>query len=407
MKHLSILAIFVIFASCNSTKDKKLNKGDYTFSIETIDSLLKVSEERYLEMSKTLKKGELPKTFENDTFRVSDVAWWCSGFYPGTLWYLYENTKNEATRILADSMTVRLKAEMNDRSQHDLGFILYCSYGNGLRLTNNQAYKPIMLKGAESLISRYKPTVGCTKSWDWGGKEKNWQCPVIIDNMMNLEFLFWAAKESGNKAYYDKAVTHSLNTMKNHYRPDFSSYHVVDYDSTNGNVRSQITHQGYSNSSAWARGQAWGLYGFAMVYRETKDEKFREHATKIAEFILNNPNYPKDGVPYWDFNAPNIPNALRDASAGAIIASALLELQSYVDTALSKKYFIAAENILKTLSSHSYFAEKGTNGNFILKHSVGHFMGKKEVDVPLTYADYYYVEALIRYKKIIQKIQNK
>jgi uncharacterized protein YyaL (SSP411 family) len=163
------------------------------------------------------------------------------------------------------------------------------------------------------------------------------------------------------------------------------------------------THQGYADDSAWGRGQAWGLYGYTLMYRETKEPRYLEHAKNIASFLLNHPNMPEDKIPYWDYNAPDIPNALRDASAGAVMASALIELSGYVDAALAKTYLNVAETQLRTLSSPEYFAEKGTNGNFFLKRSVGSLPGKSEVDVPLTYADYYYIEALLRYQALNNK----
>jgi uncharacterized protein YyaL (SSP411 family) len=191
------------------------------------------------------------------------------------------------------------------------------------------------------------------------------------------------------------AITHANTTMKNHFRPDGSSYHVVDYNPQTGNVISKITAQGYADESAWARGQAWGLYSFTMCYRYTKDKKYLDFAEKIAKFILNNPNYPKDGVPYWDFNAPNIPNAPRDASSGAILASGLIELSSYTND----KYLKQAIHIVKSLASDDYTAKFGENGYFVLKNSVGSLPMGNEVSVPLNYADYYYIEALLELKK--------
>ncbi|MDR1938447.1 MAG: glycoside hydrolase family 88 protein, partial [Tannerellaceae bacterium] len=252
--------------------------------------------------------------------------------------------------------------------------------------------------GAESLASRFNPVIGCIKSWDHNTNK--WQFPVIIDNMMNLEFLFWASRESGDSKYRDICISHADKTITNHFRPDYSSYHVVSYDTITGQVEKKNTHQGYADESAWARGQAWGLYGFVVMYRETQDVKYLEQAKNIAGFILNHPNLPADKIPFWDFNAPDIPNAKRDASAGAIICSALVELSGYVDEDLSKSYLQVAETQIRTLSSPEYFAEKGTNANFILKHSVGHLPGNSEIDVPLTYADYYYIEAMLRFASL-------
>ena len=367
---------------------------------DLIKDRLDRSAEQYLLMAESLKDqpDRLPRSLDAEgKLRTSDAGWWCSGFVPGTLWYLYEHNQSGKLLDAARDYTSRVEKEKYNRGTHDLGFMLYCSFGNGYRLTDDAAYRDVMLIGAESLASRFNPTVGCIKSW---GSDPNWQFPVIIDNMMNLEFLLWASKASGDPKYRDICVSHSDVTMEHHFRPDFSTYHVVSYDTISGQVEVKNTHQGYADETAWARGQAWGFYGYVLMYRETKEARYLQQAKHIAAFMLNHPNMPADKIPYWDFDAPEIPNALRDASAGALIASALIELSGYVDAALAKKYLDVAEIQLRTLSSPEYFAEKGTNGNFILKHSVGHMPGKSEIDVPLTYADYYYVEALLRYQSL-------
>ena len=367
---------------------------------DLIKDRLDRSAEKSLLMAESLKDkpGLLPRSFNaKGEFVTSNSSWWCSGFFPGVLWYLYQHNNSDVLLDYARNFTARIEKEKDNTGTHDLGFMLYCSFGNGFRLTGDTAYRRIMLTGAESLASRFNPTVGCIQSW---GANRQWQYPVIIDNMMNLEFLFWASKESGDPKYRDICVTHADNTMKHFYRPDFSSYHVVSFDPATGQVEVKNTHQGYSDASAWARGQVWGFYGFVVMYRETKDAKYLEHAKNIAAFLLNHPNLPEDKIPFWDFNAPNIPYALRDASAGAIMASALIELSGYVDAAMSKTYLNVAEKQIRALSSPEYFTEKGSYGNFILKRGVGHIPGNSEVDAPLTYADYYYIEALTRFQAL-------
>jgi uncharacterized protein YyaL (SSP411 family) len=281
--------------------------------------------------------------------------------------------------------------------------MLYCPFGNGFRLTKNEAYKPILLTGAQSLSTRFNPSVGVIKSWN---KFQTYDYPVIIDNMMNLEFLFWAAKNGGDKRLREIAITHADNTLKNHFRPDNSSYHVVCYN-PDGTVAAKKTAQGAADNSAWARGQAWGLYGYTVMYRETKDKKYLEQARKIADFYLSHPNLPADKIPYWDFNAPGestpgIPNEERDASAGAIAASALLELSTYGGPS-AKTYYQQAERMLQSLSSPAYKAKPGGDNHFILVHSVGNKPGKSEIDTPIIYADYYYLEALLRYDALRKK----
>jgi unsaturated chondroitin disaccharide hydrolase len=276
--------------------------------------------------------------------------------------------------------------------------MLYCSFGNGLRLTGNDAYNDILLTGARSLSTRFRPNIGCIQSW---GSRNGWQCPVIIDNMMNLELLMWAFRKTGDSSFYKIAVTHADTTIKNHFRKDYSTWHVVSYDTISGKVETKQTAQGAADESSWARGQSWGLYGYTMMYRETGLQRYLDQAQGIADFLISHPNLPDDKIPYWDYNAPGIPDAQRDASAGAIMASALIELSGFVDPGKSRNYLDVAERQIRSLASPAYMAEPGGNGNFILMHSVGSLPANSEVDVPLTYADYYFIEALIRLRRLM------
>ncbi|NLP56858.1 glycoside hydrolase family 88 protein [Lutibacter sp. B1] len=388
-KYQPFLLLAILIATASScTTEKALDNN--------LDTTLNLASKQYSYLMRKLPEGKYPKTYnaKNDKLETSGSGWWCSGFYPGTLLYLNEVIPNDALKNEADRVLEDLKKEQYNTSTHDLGFMMYCSFGNAYRLNPKPEYEEVLMNSAKSLASRFNKTVGCIKSWDSPGDNYL----VIIDNMMNLELLFWATKHSGDSTYYKIAVTHANTTMKNHFRKDYSSYHVVNYNVNDGSVKKKRTAQGASDESAWARGQAWGLYGYTVMYRETKEKKYLDQAVHIAEFILNNPNLPKDKIPYWDFNAPGIPNTLRDSSAGAIMASALLELQNYVDAEKSERYLKTAQTMLTTLTSSEYLAEEGTNGGFILKHGVGHIPENTEVDVPLTYGDYYLVEALLRYK---------
>lgn len=378
-------AATLLFSSC------AVNKLD-----KQIDLTLNRGVAQYNYMIKKLPAGKYPKTYyaDKDKFETSKSDWWCSGFYPGTLIYLDEASKTQVFKKEIDRVLQDLKREQFNTTTHDLGFMMFCSFGNANRLNPSPEYAAILMHSAKSLSSRFNETVGCIKSWD----STDDSYLVIIDNMMNLELLLWASEYSGDKTYYDIAVKHANTTLKNHFRADHSSYHVVNYNVNNGAVKLKQTAQGYADESAWARGQSWGLYGYTVMYRATKDKKYLDQAVAIAEFILNHPNLPKDKVPYWDFNAPNIPDALRDSSAGALIASALLELKNYVDKDSSKKYFNVAKTIITTLTSDEYVAKEGTNGGFLLQHGLGHMPKKSEIDAPLTYGDYYFVEALLRYK---------
>lgn len=362
---------------------------------QLIDENMQFAVKQYAVLKDSTPANRMPRTFQHGRSVTSDTEWWCSGFYPGTLWYLYEYTKDAAVKAEAERRLAILEKEKRYTGNHDIGFMIYCSFGNAYRITGDQQYKNVIDTAAVYQITRYRPGIHSIQSWN---KSKKLNCPVIIDNMMNLEQLLWVAQQGGNRQFRDIAVTHANTTMKNHYRPDFSTFHIVDYDLGNGQILQKVNGQGAHDTSAWSRGQAWGLYGFTMMYRFTKNKAYLAHAQKIAAFLLNHPNLPEDKIPYWDYNAPQIPTQ-RDASAGAIAASALLELGQYAGKADRAKYVDAATVMLQALSSDAYRAKLGENGGFLLKHSVGHFLANGEVDVPLTYADYYFLEGLMRYKK--------
>lgn len=384
-----LLALSLNSFSQNSFKPQKA-------VLATIKKNFADADVQYKYMAKQFGHEQFPKTYHpaTDKFETSNSSWWCSGFYSGTLLNLYQQTKDAELLNQANENLKGLEKEQYNKGTHDLGFMMYCSFGTANHLEPKPEYKEILINSAKSLSTRFNPTVGCIRSWN----SKTNDFLVIIDNMMNLELLFYATKATGDSSFYKIAVTHANTTMKNHFRPDFSSYHVINYDEQTGAVKEKKTAQGFANESAWARGQSWGLYGYTVMYRETKDKKYLEQAKNIAHFILTNPNLPADKIPYWDYNATNIPNALRDASAASVMASALLELCRYVDKKDGQEYFDTAQTIIKNLSAPAYKADLNTNGGFILKHSVGHFPAGTEVDVPLTYADYYFVEAMQRYK---------
>jgi len=348
-----------------------------------------------VDAARLLKPNQVsPRTVEKGQFKMVVSKDWTSGFFPAELWYLYQYTKDEKWLKLARKYTEDLKKEQYNRGTHDLGFMIYCPFGKGYKLTKDTAYRSVIIQAAKSLSTRFNKTAGVIKSWDHHGDK--WKYPVIIDNMMNLELLFEASKMTGDSSFYKIAISHADHTIKNHFRPDFSSYHVVDYDTLRqGEVLQKLTAQGYSNESAWARGQAWALYGYTMCYRETNNKNYLAQADGIAGFILNNKTTPADGIPYWDYNDPEIPNVSRDASAAAITASALYELAKY--SVNGRKYKAAADRILASLYD-KYTSKSGANYGFLLEHSTGHRPAKSEVDVPINYADYYYLEALLRSK---------
>lgn len=397
-----LLAAGLLLAACGGAPKTEPKQAAEEPLAAVIERGLDRATEQSLRMARQLEHeaGRLPKSIVDGKLETSDYSWWCSGFFPGELWYLYEYKQTPELKRYAELYTDRLEAVKHITYSHDVGFMLYCSYGNGYRLTGNPAYKTVMLEGARSLATRYNPKIGLIRSWDFN-KEK-WQYPVIIDNMMNLEFLMWASRASGDDRYRQIAISHADKTLLNHFRPDHSSYHVVSYDTISGQPHCKVTHQGAADSSAWARGQAWALYGYTMMYRETGNDAYLEQARGIARFLMDHPRMPADKVPYWDFDAPGIPEVPRDASAAAIMASALVELGQTDGGDFGKRCLAFAEAQLRTLSSPAYLAATGSNCDFVLMHSTGNFPGGGEVDVPLTYADYYYVEALLRLKKALK-----
>ncbi len=344
-------------------------------------------------------KVRIPKTIDKLGRMVYiPIDDWCSGFFPGSLCYLYQLTNDKSWLLQSRRFTEALDSIQYLTWHHDVGFMIGSSYLNIYRLSPNKAYKKAIIQTAKSLCTRFRKKAGVIQSWNvdrgWQSK-RGWTCPVIIDNMMNLELLFEATRLSGDSTYWKVAVSHANKTLENQFRKDGSCYHVVDYDPNNGAVLHRQTAQGYADNSAWARGQAWAVYGYTVCYRYTHDRKYLDQAVKTLNFVMQNPNLPEDLIPYWDFDAPNIPNEPRDASSAACIASALYEMNNYLP---DNGYTSLADRIIRSLSSPEYRAPLGKNGCFLLMHSVGSIPHNNEIDVPLNYADYYFLEALTRRK---------
>lgn len=404
MKRIFLTAVSMLLCM---TATQAQFKGELALSQEFINKNLHDGGKQLKYLAEQTPEDRMPRTFQNGKQQPSNTGWWTSGFFPGTLLYAYEGTGDTTFLALSKDKLRILEKEKNNKSTHDLGFMIFCSFGNALRLTGDStAYKEILTTGAASLATRFSPVTKTIRSWDHG----KWSFPVIIDNMMNLEFLTQVSKITGDKKYATLAKVHANTTMANHFRKDYSSYHVVDYDTLSGKARAFETAQGAFDESAWARGQAWALYGYTMMFRETKDKKYLTFARHIANFYLTHPNLPKDLIPYWDFNQDKISSDskyypykdLRDVSTASVVASSLLELSSYTKGEEATNYMRKAEHMLKSLSSPAYQAAYGENGGFILKHSVGSIPHNTEIDVPLTYADYYYLEALIRYDRLLK-----
>ena len=405
---LLLLSMFLLIAFNKPANDSSFVNDNFNYADKQLKNLLREADKNALGFPKTTDKlGKLVTTNMYD---------WTPGFFPGNLWYTYEFTRDSMLGKAATGWTEKLEPLKDFTQHHDLGFMMYCSFGNAYRITGNPAYKDILVQSAKSLCTRFNPVTGCIKSWNtfpsWHG-DKTYNFPVIIDNMMNLELLFFASRQTGDTSFRHIAITHADNTLKNQIRKDYSSFHVVCYDTVSGSVLARETAQGYADNSTWARGHAWAIYGFTMTYRETKDKKYLQAARGLADWYIDNKNLPADFVPYWDFNAgqkgftPGIKShakeydlKLRDASAAAITASALLELSTYPGNK-GEKYRAAAVKILHSLAGPAYRAPLGANGNFLLMHSVGSLAHGVEIDVPLSYADYYFIEALKRYNQLL------
>ncbi len=386
MKIFIILLAVIGFYSCSVNKEIQTDFSELTSELS----------EQMKVLVREIPDDKVPRSYPDENggyWMVGNNDWTC-GFPAGSFWFLYEFTNDEFWKNTALENTVKLEGVQYRTNTHDLGFMVFCSYGNAYRITGNEQYKEVIIEASETLIERFNPITGVIRSWDFG----TWQYPVIVDNMMNLEMLFWASEETGDEKFRKVALSHADVTLENHYRDDWSSVHVVDYDTLTGEPVIKQTHQGLSDESAWARGQAWGFYGYTMCYRETGDERYLEAAENIGNFLLE--NLPEDNVFFWDFNDPNIPDAPRDASAAAITASALYDLSTLSDQ--GDTWLKAANQIMESLTSDKYRATGGSNGGFIVKHSVGNLPSSSEVDVAINYADYYYLEALKRQQELLK-----
>jgi len=389
IKLFGILLLFLMFGCTN--QNRKESKLDLTSHVSQ-------QLEYGIQLAEPLRDSVhiSPRTIENDKLKLVSGKDWTSGFFPGNLWMTYELTGDEKWKQRALEFTLPLETQQWNGGTHDMGFKMFCSFGKAWQFTGDSVYRNILIQSAKTLATRFNSAVGCIRSWDHNADK--WDFPVIIDNMMNLELLMWAAKETGNDTLKNIAVTHAQTTLKNHFREDYSSYHVIDYNPETGAVENRNTHQGYSDESAWARGQAWGLYGYTMMFRETGMEEFLVQAEKIAGYILSRPGITEGKIPYWDFNAPNIPNEPYDASAGAIISAALFELSGFSDN--GDKYLTVADKLLETLSTTEFLSPVGENKGFLLYHSTGHLPNNSEIDVPIVYADYYFLESIIKQKNM-------
>ena len=391
MKKLFIVFISLGLLSSCKTNEKSVNKS----KVSNKSTLL---ENRYMQLLKyAVDSTQLPRSYSKETNKVRGVGSkdWTSGFFPGNLWQLYLITGNKKFLDKAKIWTAFIEKEKFNNNDHDIGFKVYSCFGNGYKIIDREDYKEVIVQSAKTLCSRYSEKVGAIRSWDFN--KKKWQYPVIIDNMINLELLFEATKITGDSIYHKIAVNHANKTLKNHFRSDNSVFHVIDYNPSNGMVRLRNTHQGLNDNSTWARGQAWAIYGYTMAYRYTKDQNYLDQAIATANFYLNHKNLPKDGIAYWDLDDPKIPNTHKDVSASAVVCSALYELYGF-----TKQQFLMtkANLILESLMSGRYILDAEIEIPFILDFSTGNKPKEDELDEPIVYGDYYFLEALVRNKEL-------
>ena len=380
----------LLFGACKSLNHSKAQTNQ--------SNLTNLLEKRYQTLLEyPIDSVSFPRSMDLKTGVIKKVPSkdWTSGFFVGNLWQLYTLTGDKRYKERAALWNKYIEKEKFNNKTHDMGFKVFCSFGKGLEVEENKKYKEIIVKSAQTLSTRFNKTVGSIRSWDFN--KDIWEFPVIMDNMMNLELLFEASKISGDNKYKNIAIQHANTTLKNHFRKDDSCYHVLVYDTIAGKVKNKITYQGFNDDSSWARGQSWAVYGFTMSYRYTHDKAYLNRAEATAQFFINHKNMPEDGIPYWDFNDTSIPNAPRDVSAATVMASALIELYTITK---NEAYLNYSNKVINTLSSEKYILGESVNGPFIFDHSTGNWPKKDEMDQPIIYADYYFLETLLRKKSL-------
>ena len=394
-----VVGCIIFLSNCRNTREvtfEELRSPEFL----AIDTILELYVKKYRNLIEHYKDTTMfPRSYEKNKINFVSSEDWTSGFFPGILWYLYEYSGDENILSSARRWTNSLKEQCYNTSTHDIGFIINSSFGQGYRLTRDESYQKILNIAARSLASRYNGNIRCIKSLD---TFEGYKFPVLIDNMVNLEILYKAWRWNNDRSLYTIANEHALRTMEMHFKPDFSSFQIVDYNLNNFQPEFRGTFQGYADSSSWSRGQAWGLYGFILAFRETRDRVYLDQSIRIANYILGHDNFPGDCIPYWDFNSPDIPGTQRDAAAAAVLASAFIELSTYEEVENSQHFLVIAENIINSLASQGYIAGISECENFILKHCTGNMPGGREVDVPLIYGDYYFLEALMKYKNLMK-----
>jgi len=354
--------------------------------------------------------SKFPTEAKGDKWVLIPPYEWTSGFYPGALWYMYEYARAtnppeaEAWRARAQRWTAGLKQEQFNRGTHDLGFMMFDSFGNGYRITKNAEYQKVLLQSAKSLAARYRPVTRMIRSQ--GNMEDMDRYTVIIDNMMNLELLMWASENGGGTELRQIAISHADRALKEFFRPDGSTYHVVELNPNTGDVQRKYTAQGMADESCWSRGQTWAIYGFGYMYEVTKDQRYLDAAVKAAEYYLA--HLPADNVPPSDFNSGLDGLEFKDSSAACVASSALFRLSRLVpDAARKDKYSQAAVAALRAVTEPPYFSEGDDKAGMIL-YSARNFHASPNhrlTNTSLIWSDYYLLEAIHQYLALNQSLQ--
>jgi unsaturated chondroitin disaccharide hydrolase len=335
-----------------------------------------------------------PEQAEHGQWVCVDNGGWVGGHWVGLLWLAYAHTGDTALESAARQWAARLAPRQDDATTHDLGFLFLLSHVLGAQITGDASLKAPALTAAQTLARRFNPKGNFIQAWGPLDAPDELRGRTIIDTMMNLALLFWASQETGDPQYAQVATAHARTSLARHVRPDFSTAHVADFDPETGDFLKQDTHQGLSATSCWSRGQSWAVYGFGDCYRATGDVAFLKAARRLADYALR--RLPPDGVLYWDYDSPFIPDDVHDSSAAAILASGLLKLAAIEpDVALAERWRSAALSILESLWRN--YSSRRTAEPFILLHGT---RAKPHglLDHGLIYGDYYFVEALTTVK---------
>ena len=371
---------------------------------EIDEGMLKAAYDKAAELIKTataeFTEKFPPSASVNHFYQSGSNYEWTPGFWTGEVWLAYEKTGDEALKKTAEievqDFYRRIK-EKDGVNHHDMGF-LYCpSCVAAYKLTGNETGKEAAIMAADNLMTRFHEKGQFFQAWGTLGDENNYR--LIIDCLLNMPLLFWAGEVTGDGEYAKKAEAHIKTAMKNIIREDHSTYHTFFFDVNTGEPKKGVTHQGYRDGSAWARGQAWGVYGTALGYRYTKEEKYIDAFRTVTEYFLS--HLPEDLVPYWDFEFTDGSDQPRDSSAAVIAACGMLEMSKYLSEEKAAYYTGLARRLLYALVTKCAVTDPAQSNGLLLhgtyaKSSPYNTCPNNGVDECVIWGDYFYMEALTR-----------